>query len=257
MPSPTSTRLPPRVLMPHTPFYVGRWTPLRECATKNRMLIGHYGAAFALKSAERRVSLGVLFVATQFVDMLWIVLVLAGAEKVRLSPSPGAPIEFSYYPWSHSLVMSVVWAAAAFLLVRLLPIYKGRHHTHAALVVAACVLSHWFLDLPMHRADLPVGFHGPYLGFGIWNSPTLGLLVEIVTLAAGFWIYRRKARPNYGLLVLALFLVVVLVINTYGPPPSNVAALASSGLAFYVFVAAVAWWLDRPFNADTGAPEAS
>jgi hypothetical protein len=222
------------------------------------MLIGHYGAAFALKSAERRVSLGVLFVATQFVDMLWIVLVLAGAEKVRLSPSPEAPIEFSYYPWSHSLVMSVVWAAAAFLLVRLLPIYKGRHHTRAALVVAACVLSHWFLDLPMHRADLPVGFHGPYLGFGIWNNPTLGLLVEVAVLIAGFWIYRRKApRPNYGLLVLALFLVVVLVINTYGPPPSNVAALASSGLAFYVFVAAVAWWLDRPFNADTGAPEAS
>jgi hypothetical protein len=234
----------------------GRWTPLDECDTKNRMLIGHYGAAFALKSAERRVSLGVLFVATQFADMLWIVLVLAGVEKVRLSPSPGSPIEFSYYPWSHSLVMSVVWAAAAFLLVRLLPIYKGRHHTRAALIVAACVLSHWFLDLPMHRADLPVGFHGPYLGFGIWNNPTLGLLVEIATLVAGFWIYRRKARPNYGLLVLALFLVVVLAINTYGPPPSNVAALASSGLAFYVFVAAVAWWLDRPFNADTGAPEA-
>ncbi|MGA2183062.1 MAG: hypothetical protein ABSH47_08540 [Bryobacteraceae bacterium] len=216
------------------------------------MLIGHYGAAFALKSAERRVSLGVLFVATQFVDILWIVLVLAGVEKVRLAPGgpAAAPIEFTAYPWSHSLVMSVVWAAAAFLLVRLLPIYKGPRHTRAALVVAACVLSHWFLDLPMHRPDLPVGFHGPYVGFGIWNNPTLGILVEAAVLIAGFWIYRRKAqRTNYGLLVLALFLLVVLLINTYGPPPQNVAALASSGLAFYIFVAAVAWWLDRPASS--------
>jgi len=110
----------------------------------------------------------------------------------------------------------------------------------------------------MHRPDLPVGLHGPYVGLGIWNSPTLGILVEAATLIAGFWIYRRKApRLNYGLVVLALFLLVVLVINTYGPPPRDVAALASSGLAFYVFVAAVAWWLDRPANADTGGREAS
>jgi len=211
------------------------------------MLIGHYGAAFALKATERRISLGVLFVAAQFVDMLWIVLVLNGAEKVRLAPTETAPIEFVSFPWSHSLVMSVVWAAAAFLLVWLLPIYKGAWHIRAALVVAVCVLSHWFLDLPMHRSDLPVGFHGPYVGFGIWNSPTAGIIAEALTLFFGFWIYRRRApRPNYGLVVLALFLLVVLIINTYGPPPHNVASLASSGLAFYVFVAAVAWWLDRP-----------
>jgi hypothetical protein len=222
------------------------------------MLIGHYGAAFALKSAERKVSLGVLFVATQFVDILWIVLVMAGVEKVRLSPNTDVPIEFTSYPWSHSLLMCIVWAAAAFLLVRLLPIYKGPHHTRAALVVAACVLSHWFLDLPMHRPDLPIGLHGPYVGFGIWNSPTLGILVEAATLIAGFWIYVRRApRANYGLLVLTLFLVMVLIINTYGPPPRDVATLASSGLAFYVFVAAAAWWLDRPASADKGGREAS
>ena len=214
------------------------------------MLIGHYGAAFALKSAERRVSLGVLFVATQFVDMLWIVLVLSGAEKVRLTPGESAPMEFVSYPWSHSLLMSVVWAVAAFLLVRLLPIYKGPAHTRAALVVGICVLSHWFLDLPMHRPDLPIGLHGPNVGLSLWNYQTLSIVLEAVTLFAGFWIYRRKTpRPNYGLLVLALFLLVVLFINAYGPPPPSVSSMASSGLAFYVFVSAVAWWLDRPTPA--------
>jgi len=225
------------------------------------MLIGHYGAAFALKPAEPRISLGVLFVATQFVDILWIVLVLIGVEKARLAP-PGSPtpIEFTSFPWSHSLLMSCVWAIAAFLLVRLLPIYKGPQHSRAALIVAACVLSHWFLDLPMHLKDLPVGFHGPYVGFGLWGSPTASVLLEAIALIAGFCVYRWKVkRFNYGLLVLTLFLLVVLILNTYGPPPQDVAAMASSGLAFYVFVAAVAWWLDRPAgpsapaSADTGA----
>ena len=217
------------------------------------MLIGHYGAAFAFKAAERKVSLGVLFIATQFVDILWIVLVLAGVEKVRVAPNAGMPLQFISYPWSHSLVMSLVWAAAAFLLVRVLPIYKGPRHTRAALIVAACVLSHWFLDVPMHRPDLPIGLHGPYVGLGIWNYPALGILVEAVTLIAGFWIYVRKApRTNYGLLVLAVFLLVVLVINTYGPPPKDLTSLATSGLAFYVFVAAAAWWLDRPASVVPG-----
>jgi len=233
-----------------------RWTPLPGCDTTNRMLIGHYGVAFALKPAEPRVSLGVLFVAAQFVDILWIVLVLIGVEKARLAPAGNvnAPIEFTSYPWSHSLLMSCVWALAAFLLVRLLPIYKGPRHTRAALIVAACVLSHWFLDLPMHHADLPILFHGPYVGLGLWDYPTWSVILEAVVLFAGFWIYRWKAsRPNYLLLVLALFLFVVLLINEFGPPPQNVAALASSGLAFYVFVAAVAWWLDRPASASGGA----
>jgi len=211
------------------------------------MLIGHYGAAFALKAAERRISLGVLFIAAQFVDMLWIVLVLAGAEKVRLEPNDATPVDFVSYPWSHSLLMSVVWAIGAFLIVRLLPIYKGAWHKRAALVVAICVLSHWFLDLPMHRGDLPIGLHGPNVGLGLWNYRTLSVILEAVVLFAGFWIYLYKApRRNYGLLVLAVFLFVVLLINTYGPSPSDVSAMASSGLAFYVFVSAVAWWLDRP-----------
>ena len=218
------------------------------------MLIGHYGAAFALKPAEPRISLGVLFVATQFVDMLWIVLVLIGVEKAHVAPAGSiTPIEFTYYPWSHSLLMSCVWALAAFLLVRLLPIYKGPRHTRAALIVAACVLSHWFLDLPMHHADLPILFHGPYVGFGLWDYPAWSAVTEAVLLFAGFWIYRWKARrPNYLLLVLALFLFVVLLINTWGPPPQNIGAMASTGLAFYVFVAAVAWWLDRPSSTTAG-----
>jgi hypothetical protein len=215
------------------------------------MLAGHYGVAFALKPAEPRISLGVLFVAVQFVDMLWTVLVLAGVEKVRIAPgiTAATPLDFISFPWSHSLLMTAVWTLAAFVLVRLLPVYKGPGHTRAALIVALAVLSHWLLDLPMHRPDLPIGLHGPYVGLGLWYSRAATDAAEAAALLVGFWIYRRNAkRPNYGLLVLVLFLLIVVIVNTFGPPPPNVAAVASSGLAFYVFVAAVAWWLDRPQN---------
>ncbi len=220
------------------------------------MLAGHYGVAFALKPAEPRISLGVLFLAVQFADILWTVLVLAGVEKVRIAPgiTAATPLDFVSYPWSHSLLMTAVWTVAAFVLVRLLPIYKGPGHTRAAFVVALAVLSHWLLDLPMHRPDLPIGLHGPYVGLGLWYSRVGTDLAEAFALLAGFWIYwKRTKKANYGLLVLVLFLMIVGIVNTFGPPPPNVAAVAGSGLGFYVFTAAAAWWLDRPHHVDTPA----
>ena len=48
------------------------------------MFVGHYGPSFALQRVERRVPLWLLFIAVQFVDILWAVLILLGIEKVRV-----------------------------------------------------------------------------------------------------------------------------------------------------------------------------
>ena len=40
------------------------------------MFVGHYAASFALKSFEKRASLGILFLAVQFVDILFFPFVL-------------------------------------------------------------------------------------------------------------------------------------------------------------------------------------
>jgi len=42
------------------------------------MFIGHYAVAFAAKRAAPRTSLGTLFLAAQFLDLLWPVFLLTG-----------------------------------------------------------------------------------------------------------------------------------------------------------------------------------
>src|SRR3954467_8291786 len=112
------------------------------------MFIGHFGVAFGAKVVAPKVSLGSLFIAAQFIDLLWPTLLLLGLERVRIAPgiTRVTPLDFEYYPISHSLVAVLGWAALVggghFLL---------RRRARAALVLAALVVSHWLRDLLVHR----------------------------------------------------------------------------------------------------------
>jgi len=48
------------------------------------MFVGHYAAGLALKKYEKRASLGVLFLAVQFVDILFFPFVLLGIERINI-----------------------------------------------------------------------------------------------------------------------------------------------------------------------------
>ena len=76
------------------------------------MFIGHFGVALAAKKVAPRTSLGSLFLATQFADLLWPILLLFGIEHVRIAPGITAvsPFDFYDYPISHSLVTLSAWA---------------------------------------------------------------------------------------------------------------------------------------------------
>src|SRR5262249_1554541 len=53
---------------------------------REHMFIGHFGLGLAAKRAAPAVSLGALFAAAQFADLLWPTLVLLGIEEVRIQP---------------------------------------------------------------------------------------------------------------------------------------------------------------------------
>src|SRR5262245_43251124 len=76
------------------------------------MLVGHYGPAFALKGAERRVPLWVLFVAVQWMDVLWSGFVALGVERFRIVPDFTATnaLDLYYMPFTHSLPGALVLA---------------------------------------------------------------------------------------------------------------------------------------------------
>jgi hypothetical protein len=48
------------------------------------MFVGHYAAGLALKKYEKRASLGILFLAVQFVDILFFPFMLLGIERINI-----------------------------------------------------------------------------------------------------------------------------------------------------------------------------
>jgi hypothetical protein len=210
------------------------------------MFLGHFAVGFIAKRAAPKASLGTLFAAGQLADLVWPVLVLLGVEHVRVVPgiTAATPLELYDYPWSHSLVALAAWGAlagGAYWLVR----RDGR----GALAVAALVLSHWVLDLLMHRPDVPVLPNGPYLGLGLWNSIPVTLALELGLFAAGVAVYLRSTRAadrigSRAFWALVAFFVVAYLAAILGPPPPSEVAVAWGANLMWLIVAWGAW-VDR------------
>jgi hypothetical protein len=216
------------------------------------MFIGHYALAFGGKRAAPTVSLGTLFAACQFADLLWPTLVLLGVERVAIDPGNTAvtPLEFISYPYSHSLEMLVVWGLLFGLAYRVM----RRSTTPAAVTIAALVVSHWVLDWISHGPDLPLTVHRTArVGLGLWNSIPATVGVEGLLFAVGVGVYARSTRArdrigSLGLWSLVAFLVMVSAANLMGPPPPSVTALAWAAQSMWVIVL---WgdWIDRHRDA--------
>lgn len=218
------------------------------------MFIGHFGVGFGAKTLVPRVSLGTLFLAVQFVDLLWPTLLLLGLENVEIEPgiTKLTPLDFANYPISHSLLMVCVWG----LLVGVI-YWLVRRKIKGALMLGLCVVSHWVLDLIVHRPDLPLyPGESPRLGLGLWNSLAGTLLLEGFIFVVGVILCLRVTRAKnqvgrLGFWTLVGFLVVVYFANIFGPPPPGTTAIAWAGHLQWLFVA-WAYWVDRnriPFSA--------
>ncbi len=117
------------------------------------MFLGHYAVAFAAKKVNPKPSLGTLFLAAQWLDLLWPLLLLMGYESVTIEPgnTDFTPLNFVHYPVSHSLLFALCWSVLFGLVY-----YIFKKNGKAALLIGALVLSHWVLDWITHRPDLPL-----------------------------------------------------------------------------------------------------
>ncbi len=213
------------------------------------MFVGHYAVSLVLKKFEKRISLGILFLAVQFVDILFFPFVLLGIERVNIVQNftQSTHFELEYMPYTHSLLASVLWAGAAYALFRWVIVKKNS----VALVVAIAVFSHWLFDLIVHTPDLPLWSDASLkLGFGLWNSAVATYVLEAALLVSALWLYLRStsattAVGKYGMSVFVIFLLLVNVVNIFGPlMGDSKVALAIFALTSYFLFAAVAFWLD-------------
>ena len=220
----------------------------------NNMFIGHYGIGFAAKKLTfpkakpcKTPSLGTLFLAAQFLDVLWPVFILFGIEKVTIEPTAKAfqTLHFIYYPFSHSLIAAIIWALLFGLIY-----YAFRKDINYSIVLALVVLSHWILDLISHFPDLQlVPGSNIKVGLSLWNSLTFTIIVEGFIFLFGVYFYftSTKAINKKGqilLWALLIFLSITYVMDIIGPPPPSIKAITISGFSQWLIIA-WGYWIDR------------
>ena len=209
------------------------------------MFLGHYGLAFGAKRLAPVTSLGTLILAAQLADEVWPIMLLARVEKVRVVPGlqAASPMDFVSYPITHSLLTGAVAGLIFGVLY-----FLARRQKRGAWVVGALVPSHWFLDLLMHRPDLPLWPGGSKVGLGAWDSVPLTLLLELVFFGGGLVVYLRSTVAIDRTGTVALWAMVGLLGLFYssgfiGPPPSP-EAVAWGALLLWLFVP-WGYWIDR------------
>jgi hypothetical protein len=210
------------------------------------MFLGHPATGFAAKRIVPRVSLGMLILAPMFLDLLWPVFLLLGIEHVRIDPGNTVmtPLDFYNYPWTHSLLMAVVWGAILGAIY-----FAVSKYSRGAWIVGLLVVSHWILDFVTHAPDLPLYPGGPEYGLEMWNNRAATTITEFLLLAIGFALYLSvtRARDRIGSIAawtLVIFLALIFVGNVTSPPPPNAEMIAYVGLLQILFPI-WGWWIDR------------
>jgi len=152
------------------------------------MYAGHFAAGLAIKAAEPRVPMTAVMCLVFLPDLFWLSLSVGGLELAE----PGMWFD----GWSHSIASIIVQA----VLVTALWWHRG---ARVAAAVAAAVLSHLILDLPMHPAPLEWYPHAS-TGFGnflhgwagnVWLfGKSNGWWVEATVVVCGLSVYLAGSR---------------------------------------------------------------
>lgn len=211
------------------------------------MFVGHFAVGLAAKRLAPKASLPVLLAAPQFLDILFPVMVLSGAERVNIVPgiTEANFLDLEFIPYSHSLVAAVIWSVA--FGVGYLLITRDRR---AAVVLAACVASHWVLDWISHRPDMPLfAGDGKRVGLGLWNTIPGTLFVEGALFVAGIGIYATTTRARDRIGTISFWALIVTlgafwIGSIFGPPPPNTNALVVASIAAWILLV-WAWWIER------------
>ena len=157
------------------------------------MIAGHFGFAAAVKSRARSAPLWMLMLASVWLDIVFVPLFIGKRETLELVPGHhgyGAGIIHADY--THSVVGMLLLS----LLLGLVswPFWGGRN----ALVIGLVAVSHWVLDLIVHRPDMPVypgqPANWPHFGFGLWQYPLAAQGLELLLVIGGAALYWQAAQ---------------------------------------------------------------
>ena len=156
------------------------------------MFIGHFGLAFGAKKAAPAVSLGALFAACQFADLLWPTLVLLGYERVD-DPAGRDGVHAAELRQLPVLAQPAGAVRVGRRVRRRSTRRSGARRVSAFVTIALLVVSHWLLDYVTHRPGYAADAGRLRRGSAsdLWNSMPGTLAVELAIFAAGLALYLR------------------------------------------------------------------
>ena len=210
------------------------------------VFVGHLAVGLAGKRMEPRISLGTWMLAVMLADLIVFPLLIAGIERFRVEPGAVVNRMVGEIPYSHSLLMDIVWAG----------LFAGcyffwRRYQRGAWLLFAAVVSHWVLDVVSHRPDmlLAPGMHQA-LGLGLWNSIPATLLVEGGGWVLAIVLYVRASHAKrragiYGFWIGVVLLTVAWYGNIKNGMDPNPVRAGVSGLIFFSVMVAWAYWMNR------------
>lgn len=189
------------------------------------MIAGHFGLAAGVKKFAPRLPLWSLFLATFWMDIIFMILSMFGLESFSpMDPAHPAYGEvFIDAQYTHSLAGAILislftgWLAGMFW------------EKKSGMVIGGVVFSHWVLDLFVHRPDLPIlpgnlG-HLPLLGLGLWQYPRISGTIELFLAIAGttlYWVGAAKLRSDQrrralaASIVTGTLLLMLFISNIFG-----------------------------------------
>ena len=145
---------------------------------------GHLAIGFAAKKYAPRIPLIVFLIAAYAIDLIYFIFLALGIDNL------------DYDPWSHSLLMAVIWSVSGGLITLLFS-KKFR----SGLVIALVVFSHWILDIIVWD-NVPLFFDKTLrIGFGLYNR--IGFSLMGLKLDSGTAI---AAAIEMGMLVMGLII---------------------------------------------------
>jgi hypothetical protein len=205
------------------------------------MFVGHYAAAMAAKAIEPKAPMWTLAAASQLIDIGWSSFIIAGIERASVDPSlPGSTLVLEHMPWTHSLPAVFAWSVGAALLVMLLL----RLPLWVSAVVGLTVLSHWVLDLIVHRPDLELWPGGERVGFALWNypAPEQALEIGLIAVCGAAWVASRKTlgRIAWPAISFIAFLVTLQIVAMLSPQPAGPLGAESGAMILVIYLVVVA-----------------
>ncbi|MHA2173889.1 MAG: hypothetical protein ACXABI_03605 [Candidatus Hodarchaeales archaeon] len=228
------------------------------------MFLGHFGVSFALKKYDQSLSLGFLFIAVQLVDYLFPIFYILGIENARIVPgfAEASYLDLYDYPVTHSLLGTFFWAIATYFVFRYGFLRSSPktevEKNHTSLLMGIAVFSHYVLDYLVHTPDLLIipGIDVK-IGLGLWNFLLVSIVIELVFLLGGFFIYFKVTTSGIGVvgkygmpLFMAILLLGSVTFLTPDPPLPDLDILGASAIQVFIYlvISSVAFWLNGTRN---------